>query len=441
MIRSFLGHSQKGKTRILASLCPVQKTHPPTFLGMCGQSRHDFTTSTGTHQNNLPPSVRSIDKRGSTGDDDATNRPSEFLQSFFHSNTLTLSPSISEPAMQDKPWKRALRYFMKTVPVDHPISQQLTQRIDQILKESGYTRRQDAVMQRKKFGLWYLANDMCVHYSVIRRVLVELDKRFPALQKNSMFVYGGYTGAPIWAAYDLWGSDKRRGGLRQAVSIEDHDDCAGFTRKLLMNTGVGVQVAAGIERMNRSNQAPYMNIQQPIVLAAFSLGRVTGAARKELIESLWRQVKEDGVLILIDNGDPVGFERIRIARDYLLHQYGKHRHPLAGASAEPVSSSSSPSLDFERDLSTPSPRLQRSPSKKNRSVDPSTLCSVIAPCTHDHPCPQQQMEVGEDGKMSKPANQCVFIERVLRGRMPGRAPLKFKVHSQLGPFALLYSIN
>jgi hypothetical protein len=119
-----------------------------------------------------------------------------------------------------------------------------------------------------------------------------------------MMVYGSYTGAPVWAAFDLWGASGRWGGkrgVRRAVCVEDVEECGAFTRKLLHGTGIDVQVLPGIERMHGGRDSALAVLggnqqqqqqQQSMVMACFSLGRVSGAARKELIDTLWKQVSQ-----------------------------------------------------------------------------------------------------------------------------------------------------
>jgi ribosomal protein RSM22 (predicted rRNA methylase) len=194
--------------------------------------------------------------------------------------------------------------------------------------------------------LWYLANRATIVYTIIHRVMSELKKRVPGFEPSSILDYGARTGMGAWATGAIWPES-----IKTYVAVEENTDFGFAIQEFARDSGVPIKVrpiipalpsatttttsssstssstpnASGPTIIRRTGvTAPTLTAANedvvgphPLVIAAYSLHTIPKAQRKVLLDQLWANTKD--ILVIIEAGDPAGFDVIRSARDYLLH--------------------------------------------------------------------------------------------------------------------------
>jgi ribosomal protein RSM22 (predicted rRNA methylase) len=124
-----------------------------------------------------------------------------------------------------------------------------------------------------------------------------------------------------------------------------------------------------------------------LAIASYTLSELThDNSRRAAVQVLYELLDEGGVLVLIEQGNPVGSHIVRSARKFILDNFNDRASELR--SIKPVKR-------------FPGTKLTTSP-KKDESVDPvvelllpaprdrtyrELRAAVIAPCSHDDKCP------------------------------------------------------
>ena len=124
-----------------------------------------------------------------------------------------------------------------------------------------------------------------------------------------------------------------------------------------------------------------------LAVASYTLSELThDNIRRAATQILYELLDEGGVLVIVEQGNPVGSHIVRSARQFILDAFNKDAASLREAKqvkrAPGTSKTSAPqrndSADAPIELVLPPPRNLRYTDLK---------ASVLAPCPHDEPCP------------------------------------------------------
>lgn len=326
---------------------------------------------------------------------------------------------------------KALRRFSRTVPEDEPLPADLRRRLNFMLSDSNYTKRNDRHFMQTDLETWYLANRMSSVFSVLRRILIEIRSRIPSFAPKRVLDFAAGSNSALWATREVFYHD-----FAMYTAVERDGRLARLGQQLGGDLGIHMKYRANLSL----NRADHPDEGYELVICSYALSKQPNLDyRKALIEALWGLVSPHGGLLLIvekaDHGGPAGLntnpgpQYVREARDYLLKTYPPENNK--------VNASILGSIDRSiRDGSASEISLKR---KRNRLL-PAGASSIL-PCAHDKPCPistmqklhEQAMQArAEARKMGRigislpraPVRECTFGQRMLRGPLPNQAPQK-----------------
>ncbi|OZJ05779.1 hypothetical protein BZG36_01299 [Bifiguratus adelaidae] len=175
-----------------------------------------------------------------------------------------------------------------------------------------------ALMYGHREAVAYIAGVMPSTYGALYNVFMEVSKRVPTFQPKTVLDFGTGPGTALWALRDAFG-----GSVERFTGVDISDDVLRNAELLLTNTDSKMpQVVFRRHVQNDENAA-----KSDLVVIAFSLGDLpTESARKDTLDTLWRQTND--TMILIERGTPVGFRHIAKARQYLLDQAKERKEPI-----------------------------------------------------------------------------------------------------------------
>ncbi|KAI7905856.1 mitochondrial small ribosomal subunit Rsm22-domain-containing protein [Cokeromyces recurvatus] len=195
----------------------------------------------------------------------------------------------------------------------------------------------------------YLAGVLPSTYAAITNVLNEIAGRLSDFKPQSMLDFGTGPGTAIWVAKNVFQIDN-------CVGIDLSEDMLRIAERLEESLKMGNEKPIEFKRY-----LPYdpKASKTDLVISAFTLGDIESTAlQKSTLEQLWAQTGD--VLVLIERGTPIGFTNIARARQWILDAEGSNAH-------------------------------------------------VVAPCSHDHPCPLLFSPEAKPNKF-----WCHFSQRVQR---------------------------
>ncbi|CEJ04110.1 hypothetical protein RMCBS344292_18078 [Rhizopus microsporus] len=193
----------------------------------------------------------------------------------------------------------------------------------------------------------YTASVMSGNYAAIYNVLKELKSRVSSFSPNSMLDFGTGPGTAIWAAKQLF-------DVEAYTAVDLSEDMLNVAEQL--EKSVKTDKCQSIEFKRYLSYNPTAP-KTDLVISAFTLGDITSEAlQKSTVEQLWSQTGD--ILVLMDRGTPVGFQNIAKARQWILNEQDAH---------------------------------------------------VIAPCSHDKPCPMLFSAESKPNQM-----WCHYSQRVQR---------------------------
>ncbi|KAJ3316068.1 hypothetical protein HDV04_000277 [Boothiomyces sp. JEL0838] len=158
----------------------------------------------------------------------------------------------------------------------------------------------------------YTASRMAPSYAAIFNVLTQLHKRYPEFNPKSMIDFGVGTGSGVFAANLVWKDIQRTLGIDlsehmlKVVERFSNADPALAIRNLKLQRYLAI-----IDKPNSDAKAD-------LVLSAFTLSELPNDNNRKLtVKALWRQTND--ILILIDRGNPSGFNAISTARTQIIN--------------------------------------------------------------------------------------------------------------------------
>ncbi|KAI8812123.1 mitochondrial small ribosomal subunit Rsm22-domain-containing protein [Cladochytrium replicatum] len=204
----------------------------------------------------------------------------------------------------------------------------------------------------------FVAGRFPATYSVVYHVLNEIAKRVPTFHPNHILDYGTGPGTAIWAAREVWGENIH------SVGIESSDSFRDITASIAKYLKKEVDLRAYMSPSVSSEHRP------ELVVCSFNLEEMdSDAIRQAAIEQLWKTTSD--MLVLIERGTPIGYKIIENARDWIL------------STANPDS------------YHAPKGSLWKAPNESGSRAEEAKIyqpgAHVVAPCSHDSPCPMKRL--------------------------------------------------
>jgi ribosomal protein RSM22 (predicted rRNA methylase) len=151
----------------------------------------------------------------------------------------------------------------------------------------------------------YLATRLPATYAAIRASLAAIADVRPEWSPRTLLDVGAGPGTVLWAVRDQWPS------IGDATMVEASDAIRQIGNALARATGARTNwIAADIAR----GLPPLEGAE--LVTLSYVLGELSRAAINPLIERLW--TLSGGVLLVVEPGTPVGWQRILVVRDCLI---------------------------------------------------------------------------------------------------------------------------
>lgn len=164
-------------------------------------------------------------------------------------------------------------------------------------------------------AMLYLISRFEPEYSTVFQVLAEIKSKDTEFSPRNVFDFGSGLGTVMWATDSLWESQ-----------VKEYFNCD-ISRQ--MNTLAELITKGGsISNPSKFKNATFkLNISKSsenefdLVTSSYSLFELPNKiSRFEILENLWRKVKPNGYLVLIEEGSHHGFKLISEARDYMLEE-------------------------------------------------------------------------------------------------------------------------
>lgn len=242
------------------------------------------------------------------------------------------------------------------------------------LKAEGKTVDVPMPLSREFTGLeadTYLAGLMPQLYTSVYTVMLELRKRLGKdWQPESVLDCGLGPGTSALAFQEVFvNTNPHPLSPAPAVSIvELNNELRHRTEKIWSSIAALKEtknVNEATERYRIYHQLGSPTRKHDVILAPHVLGDLRGrpSERDVLARDLWSRLAPGGVLLLLERGNPMGFERVARARQVILRQANSSKQ-VSGRTTTSISSSSSSSTSSTQEGG-----------------------HVIAPCPHDGQCP------------------------------------------------------
>jgi ribosomal protein RSM22 (predicted rRNA methylase) len=155
--------------------------------------------------------------------------------------------------------------------------------------------------------LSYVVTRMPATYAAISAVLDEVATRLPDFAPRSLLDLGSGPGTAAWAAVTTFP------GLSSVAMIEGEPAFRSLAAQLA--EGHAVLEGATVVASNLETR-PEIGGQHDLVTAAFMLAEISPQRLAAVIAGAWAATT--GVLVLVEPGTPAGFERIRLARHQVI---------------------------------------------------------------------------------------------------------------------------
>ncbi|KAK1306742.1 hypothetical protein QJS10_CPA10g00644 [Acorus calamus] len=221
----------------------------------------------------------------------------------------------------------------------------------------------------------YVASRMPAVYSACHRVLREVRRRLPDFSPKRVLDFGSGPGTALWAMRGVWPRSLER------VNLVEPSKTMQRTCQSLLEDLKDLPVIHSYE----SIQALTRNIEKTdrehdLVIASYALGEIPSLKdRITVVRQLWDLTRD--VLVLVEPGTPHGFDIIHQMRSHILWMANRKCRKNDGASSKACED------------------MQNS----NNMMALRTGAFVIAPCSHDGPCP-----------LAKSEKYCHFVQRLER---------------------------
>ncbi len=158
----------------------------------------------------------------------------------------------------------------------------------------------------------YLATRLPATYAAVYQALQAVKKQSEELSPNSLLDLGAGPGTALWAACNVFPT------LQSATLLEKDLSLANFGKRLAKYSDHAAIQEARWETADLE-QLPDLPVHD-IVTLSYSIGELAPAIIPALLEKCWQAARQ--LLVIIEPGTPIGFERIRLIRRQLIEMGG-----------------------------------------------------------------------------------------------------------------------
>jgi ribosomal protein RSM22 (predicted rRNA methylase) len=168
--------------------------------------------------------------------------------------------------------------------------------------------RSTPYMEKEEHRLAYLAMRFPATYAAIRNVTHQLKTRIPEISIESLLDLGAGPGTGMWALSELFPA------LRKITLLEQDPSLIVLGKKLAAKAEILTIREANWEKSDLQRECAFE--PHDLILMSYSLGEVPEAIWPQLLEAVWKNAQK--IVIIIEPGTPIGFERILKVREKLL---------------------------------------------------------------------------------------------------------------------------
>ncbi len=164
-------------------------------------------------------------------------------------------------------------------------------------------------MERKS----YLVSRLPATFAAVSRTLMEIKMRIPEQKFTSLLDLGAGPGTTLWAANEIFSE------LSQVTLIEQDSALIQWGKKLASYSSSSLMKQAHwiCDDIAKMEQFP----SHDLIVFSYSLNELSAFPLENLLDRCWDATNH--CLLVVEPGTPVGFERIRWIRDYLIKK-GAH---------------------------------------------------------------------------------------------------------------------
>lgn len=170
------------------------------------------------------------------------------------------------------------------------------------------TQNDSSIIETNAHRAAYLAARLPATYASISRVLEEVRLRLPDLKVSSILDIGAGPGTAMWAASEIFPE------VKQWTLLEHDEEMVASGKRLAQRCPhpTAKQAKWIVSDLEQTNVLPHHDL----VICSYSVGELSDSARTALVANCWKST--NNLLIVIEPGTPVGFERIRTIRSELI---------------------------------------------------------------------------------------------------------------------------
>lgn len=162
----------------------------------------------------------------------------------------------------------------------------------------------------------YLTARLPATYAATRAALDTVRMRAPAFHPQSLLDFGAGPGTASWAAIDIWPGVK-------SVTMQDHNPHFAEAARAL----VAESPHAALRQAQITTAIP-RDRGFDLVIAAYVFSEIAESRIAEIVSRLWSICR--GILVIVEPGTPVGFQRVLQARQALLETQAMIAAPCPG---------------------------------------------------------------------------------------------------------------
>jgi ribosomal protein RSM22 (predicted rRNA methylase) len=160
-------------------------------------------------------------------------------------------------------------------------------------------------------------------YAAVRAALARTVEMAPAFEPQSILDIGCGPGTAAWAGLHTWPS------VTKATLIDRNPRLLDLAREFSGSHQTGIDFVQG-EMAKSVSAAP----QADVVMASYALTEIPAAALSGILSALWDRTQK--MLVIVEPGTVVGFQRILTYRDALLAQGARIIAPCSHESLCPL---------------------------------------------------------------------------------------------------------
>lgn len=232
---------------------------------------------------------------------------------------------------------------------------------------------------------------MPARFGITRRIFSEMQRLLPNFTPTRIVDFGCGPGTALAAAIDTFSVSaiNKYAGVDMSVSMLD------AAKIMARDCGVDATFYDKTSPLViKANSNPANRFD--VAIASFTLSEMpTDPQRRAAVQILYELLDENGLLVIVEAGSPLGSHTVRSARQFLLDNFNPsclQTHDVDG---------------LKNDIRMVLPP----PGKSTKHND--FAATVVAPCTHDRPCP---LAAG---------TWCAFSQRVVSSAVRNNSEEKF----------------